>query len=426
MRRCTAKLLNCGTTSVERAPAQTPFPRIEMAENSRNTLLILALISVSGNPAFTNATVAPTMYLMLFALTLASTHLVLSRSFLRRYLILAGGFCLIFAMQLLIFKFVSVPATIFFLAKLLLGGLIINHVRENFIRTLFHVVYVLSAVSLVCYTGLLAVGPDNFPSFLGPGLVGENLKSIGIHTVGLTDEWWRNSGMLWEPGAFQGIINLAIFLTPADALRAPRNRFKLLVMLIALLTTFSTTGYLVLILTALYKIAGTSAGRTVKAILLTVVGVGAGFAIIEMDFLGAKIVHQAFNSILNNEDFSPDRFGALMFDLHYIEKSPLFGNGFHESTRYADHPQLHGLALGHGNGLSNFAATLGCIGLAIYLYGLFSSRFGRNRGDRVVFALAIATLSIGEQFLNYPLFLGLPFLIGSAPTKGAEIGQSTS
>ena len=93
---------------------------------------------------------------------------------------------------------------------------------------------------------------------------------------------------------------------------------------------------------------------------------------VEVDFLGDKVSRQLENAQFL-EDFSPDRFGALLFDLHYIEKSPWFGNGFHESTRYADHPHLQGEALGHGNGLSNFVATLGTVGLAAYLLGVATS-----------------------------------------------------
>jgi hypothetical protein len=396
-----------------------------MSENLRHTILILGLIAVSGNPALSNVTLAPAIYVVLLALTLASVHVVLSRRFLRRYLVLAGGFCMIFIMQLLTLEFISIPATIFFLAKLLLGGFIIHHVREDFISKFFHIAYVLSALSLVCYAVQLALGAEKFPTLFSHALVGENVKSIGIHTVVTTSEWWRNSGMMWEPGAFQGIINLAIFLTPADVLRAPHNRLKLWVMIVALLTTFSTTGYLVLFLTALYKIAESSSGRIAKAILFTVIVAGTGFAVTEVEFLGAKIVHQASGSILN-KDFSPDRFGALMFDLHYIEKSPLFGNGFHESTRYADHPELIGRALGHGNGLSNFTASLGFVGLAIYCYGLLSSRFGQRRSHRVALLATIVTLCFGEPFLNYPLFLGLPFLVGTMPPPARTARRRTA
>jgi hypothetical protein len=182
------------------------------------------------------------------------------------------------------------------------------------------------------------------------------------------------------------------------------------------LTTFSTTGYIVLFLVVLYKIARAGGFGLVKAPVFALVLVVAVVAYTEVDFLGDKVARQ-FENAQVLDDFSPDRFGALLFDLHYIEKNPWFGNGFHESTRYADHEHLQGEALGHGNGLSNFAATVGLAGMMAYLVGLVSSGFGRDRADRIALAAIICVLAVGEQFLGYPLFLALPFVGAPALTR---------
>ena len=125
------------------------------------------------------------------------------------------------------------------------------------------------------------------------------------------------------------------------------------------------------------------------------------------DFLKDKIDHQFQNATDREEgEFGPDRLSALFFDIHYISKHPLIGNGFHSQTRYADHPELQKEDLGHGNGFSDFLASMGILSLLFYSFFLIKY----NKTNPVVFLFAILILLQGEPLLNYPLFLSLPFI----------------
>ena len=66
------------------------------------------------------------------------------------------------------------------------------------------------------------------------------------------------------------------------------------------------------------------------------------YAFDKFDFLGEKIKHQASEAQIRKEtgEFEGGRFSALIFDMKYIKKHPIIGNGFHESTRYADDPEV--------------------------------------------------------------------------------------
>lgn len=375
--------------------------------------LVLLLIAVTGNPVLSNPAFAPLCYVLLIGLGLCLPRARNSRPFWRHYGWLAAGFVVVFAAHLLTLGQVSAPGAAHFLVKILVGGWVIDRLGLRFARVFFRATYLLCLSSLLFYGLLLLLGPEQFPGPLGQEFTGqENVKSIGVFTVHTSIEWWRNSSMLWEPGAFQGIINLALFLAPNRLLLQRRSRWPVLVMLLALLTTFSTTGYLVLFLVALFKLGAARLSGLAKAALLVLVLAVGVVTFIEADFLGEKIVEQ-FLAAQTYDGFMPDRFGALLFDLQYIDKHPLFGNGLIEATRYADHPQLHGEPLGHGNGLSNFIATFGLAGMAMYALAILRSGFGRDqagRGPRWALVLLVSMLSVGEQFLNTPLFLGLPFI----------------
>jgi hypothetical protein len=387
---------------------------------AKNVWLMLGLIAISGNPVFSNRLVSPVVCCLLF-LSVARQGLgFMTKSALVRLGLMAGMYALIFLAHYLVFGLITYVGSAFFLVRLAISALVVRSCQERFAESFFEAVFILCASSLAIYPLLLLTGPAEFPSLVPAGLLGEHLKSIGIFTVIDTEEdWWRNAGMMWEPGAFQGIINLALLLTPTEKLLRGKGRTKTFVLIAALLTTFSTTGYLVLFMIAVYKTLTYRVSLGVRAIVVLVVVVGAFLAITNASFLGQKIAEQLAKSAVDNE-FSADRFGALLFDVHYIVKHPLIGNGMLDQTRWADDPQLQGEDLGHGNGLSNFVATFGFLGLLTYCTGVLTSGVAPSRVGRWFPLLIILTLSFGEQFLTFPLFLGLPFIVKPLRPKMRE------
>lgn len=63
----------------------------------------------------------------------------------------------------------------------------------------------------------------------------------------------RNCGMFWEPGAFQTFLSIALLLEVSKEMPSTKN---ITLFIVTILTTFSTTGYFVLVLFFLYFIFG--------------------------------------------------------------------------------------------------------------------------------------------------------------------------
>jgi hypothetical protein len=336
--------------------------------------------------------------------------------FWRRYMVLCAGLIGIFVAQFFAFGFVSWMASGWILFKLLVAGYVVSRVGTLLVPSMLSAMAFLAGCSFVGYFALLVVGPDAFPTLVPESFVGENLKSVVFHTVLVTDEWWRNAGPMWEPGAYQGLINLTLLLTPAAVLSSPHYRGRVALLVLALITTFSTAGYIIFFVICLYKILGVKKLGWVRWPLVIAIVVGATYVYSAADFLGEKIRQQVAEAAVDNA-FSPDRFGALLFDLYYIQKSPWIGNGLHETTRFADHPELHGEALGHGNGLSNYVASLGFLGALLYLAGVWFGDTGWRVRDRLFVISIVLLLAFAQQFLTLPFFMALPFLhLSSAKT----------
>jgi len=133
----------------------------------------------------------------------------------------------------------------------------------------------------------------------------------------------------------------------------------------------------------------------------------------KFEFLREKVEAQ-FRAVEYRDNYwHRTRFGSLVFDLEYITQRPLFGWGLHEDTRFALHPDFSEDLLGMGNGLSSFTAKFGIIGMMTWLGAAFLGLMRltpESRFKPIYMVFILILLLQGEQFLNYPFWLGLAFL----------------
>ncbi|GHV57483.1 hypothetical protein FACS1894182_06430 [Bacteroidia bacterium] len=369
--------------------------------------LIILLIVVSGNPILTSQSWSKTMVVVVGFFLLWFLRSDIKSDFMRKYIIYISLFLFIYFVQYVNLSFVSVPFIFGFCIKVFIGGIIFQVLKDQFSKYFFNVIFYICLGSIPFFFVHRLLGNSGLPQFF----VLNECRSIGIYTF-LEERgvhYIRNSGMFWEPGAFQGFINICLFM---NLRRIPYllkyERLKLVTVIITLLTTQSTTGYITFfVICFIYLLSYVKINKislTIFMLLFLFIGY---YAFVQYGFLEEKLQQQYENTLLKDKnEFSPDRFGAFVFDMHYIKKNPLTGNGFHEKTRYSDHPYLQNQKLGHGNGFSNFLACAGILGMFWYLYMII--RFQR-KPDSLFLCLIVVVLLQGEQFLNYSFWLGLPF-----------------
>ncbi len=374
-------------------------------------LYTFLFVAMSGNPLFSISDDTSKYVFIAFVLVLVAKHHTyfnLNKGIV--YYRFFAFYVLIFLFQKLVLGFVSFPSTIAFMARITLGYIIIRYVGHNFKYAFFQIMFIVSLISLfgfmwnflgknipyIYYTPAADIYSDNSS---------RNIIFYNQHGSG-----GRNSGMFWEPGAFACYICLT-FLFYLGHIRTllKLHKWKVIIILIALITTFSTTGYIVLFIigiATIYIEYKKKYGAFVLPILITF-GLIAYITYQNTEFMKDKMDHQVEAASQRDQgEFAPDRMSAFLFDLHYIGKHPLVGNGFHTTTRFADHPSLQKENLGHGNGFSDFLASMGILSFLFYLF--FIVRYNKNYP--VIFVICIIVLLQGEPLLNYPLFLCLPFV----------------
>lgn len=397
----------------------------------RDYLLVLLLVAFSGNPALA-IPFGWEPLLVALALLLAGLLIHAQRPLIEPKG--AGPFAVFIGLllvQAVVFRFFPFITVAGFVVRLFIGYAVIRLVVD------FPVVYVRVMVCLA-QVGIIFWGLGKFgivksllsavpPWMLNPWN-GERAFALLLHTF-YTDaalNVQRNAGMFWEPGAFAGYLLLALLFCGLWESTPERREYRVSLawLTAALLTTSSTAGYVLLPFVLLFSFRHT--GSTVTAQLRRgMLLYFAGFFILcsavagysQIEFVGQKIDEQIRKTLYvpeYNRGMMNTRFGSLLFDWEYIKQSPLIGWGIHPDTRYQMHSEDE-RATGHGNGLTDFTAKFGLIGLVAFGYFVWHglSKFSGRPQRSLAGVLLILVMLFSETFLNYPLFLGLMFL-GSA------------
>ncbi len=382
-----------------------------MSQQKTSLLIVFLLLFFSGNPLATflfgkfSALVG-----LVFTLIILKSHLKFDTDFTNKFKLVLLTIIIIALFQYVTFSTLSFLALCNLVIKILMGGIIINSLKDSFAHVFFKVVAGLSLISLIGFIIINLIGLS-LPFIQ----IGQSNKFYFLYLTLTNDSSIRNSGMFWEPGAFAGVLTLCLALNLKYLnYYWVTYRYQLIFIIAALLTTQSTTGYLVgffIILFYFYK-----PKNLILTFIIVFLAFSSGLYVYENNnFLKEKIEGQLENS--KNQkigEFSNSRFGSLIFDWHYIVKHPLIGNGFDVSTRYADHQYLFrgvkGDAIGSGNAFSNFLASMGLFFVLGYFILLWKSASSLDKLYAMVFTLVVFFNLQGEQWLNFPLYLGLPFL----------------
>jgi hypothetical protein len=392
-----------------------------MLHQKKAYFLVFILLFFSGNPL---ALFLFGKYNVLFGFTL--TILILKSNFKPDIFFYSNLKFILFTiliialLQYVTFSTLALLAFINLVLKILMGGLIFNSIKDNFSYVFFRVIATLSLISIISFVFINIFGL-NLP-YIQTGVV---YKSYLLYGILPYQNIFRNVGMFWEPGAYAGVLTLCLALIFKNInYYWATYKLQFISIVTALITTQSTTGYLIGFLIFLFHFL-TSKSLIRLIILSSIMLFISYYTYNNTDFLKNKFENQySIATFQRIGQYSNSRFGSLIFDWHYISKHPFIGNGFNMKTRYADHQFLfRGVntdtdVIGSGNGFSGILASMGIFFVLGYFLLLWNTSI--NSGKLVVFILCfVVFLNLqGEQWLNYPLYLGLPFF---RSTKNIEI-----
>lgn len=235
----------------------------------------------------------------------------------------------------------------------------------------------------------------------------------------------RNSGCSWEPGRF------AIMLIPAILINLSREGVKfhknkrILILLAALASTMSTTGYsIVMLIYALYWIREFTIK---KALIFLFIALPLSFLIFSLDFMGKKIQDRAnfegltrerlndinYNAQKHGDEYlgSLDRFESAYLEWINFQEEPLLGYGRNSDHSWFQQNVSKNLAL--TGGIVKIPSQYGVfVGILLYILLFYSSikisRTSRFQ-QRYAFAIALLASSISYNIFTTPIFTAFWF-----------------
>lgn len=306
------------------------------------------------------------------------------------------------------------------------------HVRV-FKRRLFRyfedIVVILSCIDIVLWL-IAAFIPESeiFFELFPSANLGSNVLYLYHWMVEGKNEYAyliRNSGFSWEPGRYAVILCFAIMFNLFRKGITFRGNPNIIILLLALLSTQSTTGYtIVIVLYSLFFFSKISTRTVVKAIII---GLPIVVGILQMDFMTKKIKSSLQLAVQNEkfeqaetyyssvggmeEHFSLDRFPSLYFEAINIINDPILGysRDFSKSKFAKDYISDFSLT----GGFAQIFGQYGLIcGLAIYSLLFVSSAFVSRRfrnPRKSILGVCLLLCSFSYQIFVIPLFTAFWF-----------------
>lgn len=341
--------------------------------------------------------------------------LVSDRRVNNRFVVYAAGFaCFLLLIHFYTGGSLELGSVIGTTLKLITAYLVIKTLGDRFVDTYVKVVVFLAVISLFGYLsdrlslldGLISVLPK---VQVAPG-TGYGYEGI-FYLFRFREHLDRNNSIFFEPGAYQIFLNAALFMLffATTGFSRTRQWLYVLILFVTLVTTFSTTGYLIafamlgLILAKSKVLSSAGKAMLVGGVLLAAVVLSAQFH---------QTIFEKIHDYLDVADIT-DKSNLRSFDLLVdleIFKNHVFGVGYKKYVRLIS-------AIGkikEGQTSSNgVTAALAIYGLpfSLFLFTSYYLAFRRLLGPGLLsftaFVLLLMVLVGESYYLMVPYTLAI-------------------
>jgi hypothetical protein len=379
-------------------------------KNKLDYILVLLIILISANPYVSYHNVIFLIIIFIFLLIRMRNKLI------QLFEINSKNSLII----LFIFIYEIVQATIFANYRLLnifritltmyVGYMIIKVINYKFIKIYSNIIFYLALISLLMYPLMYTnIGPSLMRiarsvfymplSELGydaPTLI---FYSFDASFYNYSQEIYRNAGFAWEAGSFAIYVNIAlVFKLFFDTQLKPFLNKYTIVYITSIVTTFSTTGYLVLFLIILTYLWGSPKNKISKWVFLLLFIPASVYIFQRTDFLQDKITNQY--KVANE---SQNRFGSAILDLNDVMKRPFFGWSRDPNILFGKTVTIDSH---RPNGITNLLRSYGFIYFILFFslvtvsfYRLGKLTFFKNPSFFSIFFLLVILISAFSQLV---------------------------
>jgi len=316
------------------------------------------------------------------------------------------------------FSFISLNTTLGTLVRFCFPYFVIRIIGIFFPIYYINIIYFFSIISFIFYIPSLLIPNfinfiDSIPSFIGTSDFGQGTNFF-IYTVEKSTRMGiiRNSGPFWEPGQFSCYLTIALMFNLI--LKRKIKDKKNLVFILAILFTFSTSGYIALFLLLTFYFITISKRKKTALFLVPILVIGSWYLYFELDFMGNKINNE-LQAIESGEIYA-GRIGSAERDIKDIMKYPLFGRGRNVETRFDNYDESEIREFHRTNGITDFAVKYGIIFWIIYFYlmlksfRVFAIINAFDKYFSYFLLIIVFTIGFSQTIFQHSLFISLIYL----------------
>ncbi|MCE9681666.1 O-antigen ligase family protein [Halomonas alkalisoli] len=338
---------------------------------------------------------------------------------LRNFHLKIDLYLLLFACSLIVIPLINpdsaVSSILVLVVRVLIGILFVSLIPfQVFARYYIKIILILSVISWltwpVIYFDVYSLVPDFTPI---DERITRNYILFGVWDSFVLHQTFRNSGLWWEPGAFQVFVNLAfIFMLVTNTVSLK----KYFLLLITIITINSTVGFIVFFLLSFVFLAdkAKSSSVLIKLRYATILII----TLIVCTILFIPVVLDKFTAVSNSFVSFQSRYFDFLISFNMFLDNPFIGYGFGTQVENAI-PYGQQLLGQHkynlvkptgADGLTMFLAQVGFIGFIFLFYFIFP-RYAYKKGlfSGLIFSLCLTLIFNTQNFTFTIIFIVLLF-----------------
>src|SRR5690554_2981989 len=319
-----------------------------------------------------------------------------------------------------------------YVAKIMIAYWLINHYKLYILLKFENIIFKLTVLSLIIYS-IQLIAPSLVYRLLNSISLSGNLfpdipdASNGFYTFhqrSMIEIFPRNSGFTWEPGPFASYIVIAMFFNVIRNNVKLKDKKRLIIFLIALITTQSTTGFLVLLMIILWYAWSKYNNEIFRIISLTIATIVVITLFYNVPWLQEKVLNDSNQNITDiishakttGNSYAPGRFVGMQLRWEDFKNYPVAGFGGNIKLQYGYIDE--GNVVSAINGLGNILGRYGATGVGVFLillmkFGKLISKIFNYDGWLIVpvifliigFSFGIIESPIIVIFWLFPVFL---------------------
>ena len=394
---------------------------ISRSENIINYLVVFLVLVVEVSTFFRGIdAIGPrgigVILVVILLIISFSRRVELNFSFLYLVILIA----LLIFIQGVFFGFSVVTVFTYIIFGVTISYLTYKIVGEKIFEYLVDVIFYTSVIATFIWVLQVLIPPVDYflqylrvstPTPLVEGQVGSDVNDrVNIALLYTIPHWTqnifgvevlRNAGMFHEPGAFAYFIILALGLN--TIIQKSFFNVRNIILIVVLLTTFSTAGYLSLIVLLFYAVMNANIYTTVKLVTVPVFIIVAFLSYTQFEFLEEKLQIHYTTQIEGDEVYegTGGRIRRVRSAVNLLTTSPFIGRGIITASRdFELGSPYYFTGAGIWRTLSSYGILFAPIIFFLYYMGIRANcnHYQFHKSFAIVFFIAIALGASSQRF----------------------------